>query len=102
MPNGPPMFDAALAAELASKTWIPSVRKLWDGTKNTRPAPPDWLGSAALTHNLAGLHLGGPLRAIAGAVALVRTRDRGLERWALVAVRGVGGVEWAVAYLGPA
>lgn len=98
----PPAFGAGLAEELQRVTWYPSTRKLWDGTKNVVAAPPDWLTFAPLVANLAGLPLGGGRKALAGAVAVVPSRVRGVERWAVVAVRGAGGIEWAIACLGAA
>jgi hypothetical protein len=79
----------ALVAELLAVAWHPSVRKRYDGTDATYPAPPYWLGESRLTANLAGLRLGPGFHAIAG-----------VERWAVVAVRTQHGIEWAVACLG--
>lgn len=88
-----------LSQLVQSRAFHPSVRKLWNGTDETEPAPPRWLGFHPVVANLAGMRLcgSGP---VAGAVVRVETRT-GIEWWVVIARgRCARTAEWAVALLG--
>lgn len=102
----PPPYGPELERELRLVTWRRSTR-----TRLVAPpslpsvmppsGPPEWLSYLPLEANLAGLPIGGGLRAEAGAVAVVTPRTGPPERWAVIAVRvSPRVVEWSVARLG--